>query len=171
MILPFLTTKIQKTEIAIMNYIGVHNHTIVPNVFWSFFRHEVDILSVTSSGYATEIEIKISKSDLKKDKDKHHSHYSPLIKYFYFAVPEYLKDFALENIPERAGLFVVDKRFRQSYERIYTFPSYQVREIKKPKINSSCKKWSDADISKLSRLGVMRILGLKRNLLKEKLKG
>lgn len=54
--------------------------------------HECDILSVSNSGYLTEFEIKISKSDLKNDLKKRHHHNSKRLKYQYFAIPEKLKE-------------------------------------------------------------------------------
>ena len=58
------------------------------------FLHECDLLVLSKSNYATEIEIKISKSDLIKDSKKEHAHESDLIKKLYFAVQtEYFQIF------------------------------------------------------------------------------
>jgi len=106
-------------------------------------------LVVTKSGYATEVEIKISKQDLKNDLKKKHCHKSNKIKCLYFAAPEELVEFALENIPTRAGLLSVGLR---------------VNEIKKPELNKESVKWSDKEIFNLLRLGAMRIYTLKQRL-------
>ena len=161
-------------EVAIMHYFGVRQNIVVPNVSWAFFRHECDILSLSASGYATEVELKISKSDLKADAKKKHKHESALLKYLYFAVPDYLVDFALLNIPERAGLLSVCRientgYYKSSLNVFYEVPKIRVHVIRKAKNNESVKKWSDVQIHKLLRVGVMRILGLKRKLLKYKL--
>lgn len=73
--------------------------------------HECDLLILSGFGYATEIEIKTNKYDLLKDKEKKHNHISGLIKKIYFAIPEKVElNFALTNIPKRAGLIVINKK-------------------------------------------------------------
>ncbi len=158
-------------EIAIMQHIGVRQHMIVHGVSWGLFLggrylHECDLLSLTKTGYATEIEIKISKADLLKDKNKKHGHLHNHIKYLYFAVPEKLKDIALQEIPERAGLFVI-KQISYKYKK---GSKNVVDLVKRPKINKEVQKWNDADRAALARLGVMRILTLKQNIHKLKSK-
>ncbi len=136
-------------EIKLMLYFGFNKNYIVPNVHWGAGLHECDLLVVTKSGYATEVEIKISKQDLKNDLKKKHCHKSNKIKALYFAVPEELVEFALENIPTRAGLLSVGLR---------------VNEIRKPELNKESIKWSDDEIFNLLRLGTMRIYTLKQRL-------
>ncbi len=46
-------------EIAVMAYLGIRKNLIVPNVSWGLVTYEMDLLSLTQSRYATEIEIKI----------------------------------------------------------------------------------------------------------------
>ena len=99
-------------EIAIMDFIGVRQNVIVTGVHWGLKvgnqqMHECDLLSLSKSGYASEIEIKISKYDLLKDKFKKHKHNHGHLKYLWFAVPEILKDIALHEIPDRAGLYTI----------------------------------------------------------------
>lgn len=53
-------------ETAIAMKLDIRKHIIVPNISWGAGLHECDLLVINKSGYATEIEIKISKSDLKK---------------------------------------------------------------------------------------------------------
>ena len=48
-----------------MNFFNYRANLIVPNISWGLGLHECDLLVLTSSGYATEIEIKVSKADLK----------------------------------------------------------------------------------------------------------
>lgn len=71
------------------------------------FGHETDFVSINKSDYATEVEIKISKTDFKNDFKKCHHHESGYIKYFYYAVPYYMVDFAKEHLPEGAGLLMI----------------------------------------------------------------
>jgi len=155
-------------EVALMYNINIQQYIVVPNVFWTFFRHEVDLLSVTKSGYATEYEIKISKADIKKDKKKWHNHRSQLIKYLYFAVPDYLADFALDHIPERAGLISVSRTNHEhaTDKGFYNTQKHRIKVVKKATINSDVKKWTDTQMRKLLEIGVMRIRGLKKKILK-----
>ena len=49
---------------------NLSSHLVVPNVSAGLHIHECDLISVTKGGYATEIEIKVSVSDTKKDLSK-----------------------------------------------------------------------------------------------------
>ena len=143
-------------EIAVMKHFGIVQSLIVPNVSWGISGlHECDILSLSKAGYATEIEIKISKADLRADKKKSHGHRHGHIARLYFAVPSFLKQIALEEIPERAGLLVavMDKQTSENIIRL--------QEEKPCKRNSGAHQWTDLERSKLGRLGAIRILGLK----------
>lgn len=131
-------------ECALMHYFNIRTNIIVPNVSWGMYLHECDLLIVTPSGYATEIEIKISKYDLIKDKDKKHRHASKKIKNLYFAIPDYLRD-QQEHIPEHAGIIIVNS------------DTDRVERIRYPKPQNNYK-WSEKEILKLTRLGTMRIL-------------
>jgi hypothetical protein len=152
-------------ELAIMRYLDFRKNIIVPNVSWGFGIHECDILSISKSGYATEVEIKVSKSDLKKDKDKRHKHYDvrERIKYLYFALPKELEN-CLEYVPERAGVIIVHKK-----ENGYL----QCEKIRDAQLNKDCRKLDDAEILMITRLGTIRLYGLKTKILKlqNKLKG
>ena len=87
-------------EIAVMKHFDIVQNLIVPNISWGISGlHECDILSLSKAGYATEIEIKISKADLMSDKKKEHGHRHRYIANLYFCVPSFLKQIALEEIP------------------------------------------------------------------------
>jgi len=140
-------------EILVARHFSYRRNLIVPNVSWGLgFRHELDMLIVSPVGWATEIEIKVSLSDLKADTHKRHNHESPKLRQLYFAVPEKLEAHAMELIPERAGLIVIrdDPRYR-----------YRVDIAKSPKINSMARKLTPAEITKLGHLAAMRIWSLK----------
>lgn len=151
-------------EIALMKYLDVRKNIIVPNVHWGLnlnnkYMHECDLLCLSTSGYATEVEIKISKSDLIKDKDKKHQHAHNHIKYLYFAVPEELKEIALTEIPEHAGLFSLHEWFDGHIS---------VTTVRQPTANKLASKWTDEERMKLMRLGVIRIVSLKQQIKKLK---
>ena len=150
-------------EISLMSFFCFRKNLIVPNVSWgmrfaSHYKslHECDLLILSSSGYATEVEIKISKADLLKDKKKKHKHKHPAIKNLYFAVPAELKECAVSEIPEHSGLITVKDNGN------YIFSTIERKAL--PRKNAL--KWSDKDRLALARLGTMRIYGLKKNLLK-----
>ena len=65
------------------------SHYVVPNVYWGLdFYHELDLLSISKSGrVGTEIEIKVSKSDLKRDQEKRHGHRDSRISQLFFCWP------------------------------------------------------------------------------------
>ena len=138
-------------EIVVARYLDPRVNLIVPNVSWGLGLYEKDLFVLTPSGYAWEIEIKISKSDLIADKKKPHGHYSEKIKRLYFAVPEFLGKEALLHIPERAGLFIVIDGEEQKY----------IRLLRPAKINKIARKLNDKEIEHLYKLAAMRIWSLK----------
>lgn len=155
-------------EVAVSNYFSPRQNLIVPNVSWGMFRHEVDLCVLSPAGYAREIEIKVSRSDLIKDKEKRHGHDEPMIKYLYFAIPEHLeKD--IEHIPERAGVLIVkwNKPFK-AYGYTNTRMEagwWSCKKVREPKIQYN-RKWLEHEYNSLLRLGAMRIWGLKEKLQK-----
>jgi hypothetical protein len=135
-------------EYAIMNYFNVRVNIIVPNVSWGMCLHECDLLIVTPAGYATEVEIKVDKYDLIKDKEKQHKHESKKIKSLYFGIPDYLLEYK-SHIPEHAGIIVVDS------EKLGCAGSVKRIQYPKPQYNY---KWTELEMYQLARLGTMRIL-------------
>ena len=119
----------------------------MPNVSWGLLCHEADILVMSKLGYLTEIEIKVSKSDLIADTLKKHQHKSKLIKYLYFAIPEKL-ELHIEHIPSRSGVYSVSKVGK-------------VRLLRKAEINKESRILNDDEKYNLARLGTMRIWNLK----------
>lgn len=160
-------------ECAIMREFDFRQNLIVPNVsnMMMIVPFETDMLVLTKSGYAYGFEIKISKSDLKADfkKPQHAKFDEPhrvsgkkglerfygKFKHFSYAVPEQLKECALELIPDFCGLWVFQKNK-------YPIPNrfYQAREPKK----LFDYKWSESQRYELARLGTMRIYALKHAL-------
>jgi hypothetical protein len=152
-------------EVALMDWLNIRQNLVVPNVSWGISignrsLHECDIIKLSKSNYATEYEIKVSKSDLIKDKGKRHGHVHNAIKDLYFCVPEKLLEIALDHIPERAGLICV----REVNSR------FEVNIIRKAKSNKNAIKWPEKARYNLARLGSMRIPGLKRKVLQLKIK-
>lgn len=139
-------------EICLSEFLYCRVNLIVPNVHWGMFNYELDLFLLTKSGRGTEIEIKVDKYDLIKDKLKKHKHWDHRIKYLYFAIPNYLQDHT-EHIPERAGIIVVSKINGNLY----------AKKIRKPKKNSDYR-FTEKERSKLLHLMALRIWGLKKKL-------
>jgi len=148
------TTK--EIEIAVAEFFGVRKNVIVSNVFWGMFPYELDLCILNKGFYATEVEIKISKSDLKADSKKWHRHDQNYnyIKYLWFAMPEKMKG-CEDMVPQNAGIFFVSKN---GFVNIF----------RKPISNKLAKKWDMEKAFKLGRLGSMRTWDLKWKLLKKK---
>lgn len=106
------------TEKEIQQIIGkdrvLAGHPIVcPNVN-SLLKGQADMISVTGRGWMIEYEIKISRSDFKRDAKKGkelsfmeaamNAEYLP--NYFYYVVPKGLV--SLEEVPQYAGLFYIE---------------------------------------------------------------
>jgi len=153
--------KTLEMEVALMKYIGVRDKLVVPNVSWGMSPgngrslHECDLLVLSESNYATEIEIKVSKDDLKNDFKKRHQHKHRYIKYLYYAVPVNMLELALELIHPTAGLYIVKGAYKLG-----------VQLVREAQASLQTKKWSDEDRYKLARLGALRILSLKERILK-----
>jgi hypothetical protein len=141
-------------EAALMNHFDFIRNDIVPNVKWGLDLHECDLLVVSKAGYLTEVEIKISKADLLKDKQKKHGHESDRIKSLWFAISDNIPfDFALANIPERAGLIIVRG-------------DGQCHRKREPKSNKKSRKITEEERGKLRWLGMTRIYSLKKRIAK-----
>ena len=139
-----------EVESAVSLFFGIRETVMVPNVSWGLLNHEADMVVLKPSGWAEEVEIKVSasdiKADLKKNRGRGHMR-SPLIRKIWFAVPERLADDT--NIPFFAGILKINERGRRV-------------EIHRPaKLNLGARKLTDKEIYKLMRLGCMRIWSLK----------
>jgi len=159
-----MTLTTLEMEIALMKFFDTSKNLIVPNVSWGLGLNECDLLILNKSGYATEIEIKVSKADLIRDRQKKHEHNraNVLVKDFYFAVPYDLIADALSVMPKRAGLYGVKKYYDPSDKHQY----YDIRMIDKAKSNIGARAWSDKNRCKLAYLGALRILKLKQKALR-----
>ena len=85
---------VKDIQLAIRNssYCDLRSDLIVPNVSWGMLTYEADLIQVKKSDLVVEYEIKRSFEDFKKDFTKYHTHNDPIIAYFYYVIPEKLKD-------------------------------------------------------------------------------
>jgi len=141
-------------EVAVANLLNYRVYTIVPNVSHGLYlNHECDMLAL-KDGKFTEIEIKVSISDLKADFKKKHEHKSKYITRLVYAVPEFMLDKALEIITMEFGVIVV-----KSYgDRIIYHKASWVRKARHRK-QQECIPQSI--LNKFYQLGCMRIWSLK----------
>lgn len=140
-------------ELAVANLIGYRANVIVPNVSWGLgLRHECDLLVLDALGRFTEVEIKISKADLKADFKKGHGHKSKIISRLIYAVPDELIDTCMELIPDRCGIIAVSST-------PYGFKARWVKQCRHKVVELP----SPGTIKDFYRLGCMRIWSLKQH--------
>ena len=143
-------------ECALASWFDYRVNLIVPNVYWGFGEgnHECDLLIVSKAGYCTEVEIKVTRADLRADTKKAHGHDDRNIKYLYFALPDYL-DHCLEFVPEHAGIILV-RPWKPGYQAGPT-----CRRVRDPVCRKYAPKMNDRMRYKVARLGALRIWNLK----------
>jgi hypothetical protein len=139
-------------EIALSCLFDSRRNMVAPNISWGLGLHECDVLVLTKAGHAIEIEIKVSKSDLKKDAAKRHGHNSDKLRRLYFAIPKKLwLGQCLTFIPDRAGVIVVDET------GLCTI-------VRNAAINSGARKFTPAERIHLGELAAMRYWDLRRRM-------
>ena len=162
--------KAEEVELAVSTLFGIRRSLIVPNVSWGFtgLYYEADVVVVTKSGYAKEVEIKVSKADLLKDAKKRHKHDCKHFRQLYFAIPKNLLQH-IDLIPERAGIIVCsieDRAYSDGLKRRL----YWARIEREAEVQKNVQKLDDRLRYELARLGTMRIFSLKEKILKLKSK-
>ena len=149
-------------ELAVSKHFGHRTTLMVPNVSWGWgLRYEADMV-VIRSGYAMEIEIKVTAADIVADTKKFHSHDAKVFRMLWFAVPEALAGHP--RIPAKAGIMAYCQRvYHPGTSSEYSVPTIEVRRA--PQINKAATKISDEQRFGLARLGAMRIWDLKTALM------
>ena len=84
-----------KSNIVVFNIIG--ETCDIP------IQHECDCLVISKAGYLTEVEIKRSWTDFLNDFKKKHLKREPVIKYFYYCIPEKLLNKAYDKLDEECA--------------------------------------------------------------------
>ena len=156
---PF-TGKIKTIEIeeSLARFFDVRKCIMVPNISWGFhFGHEMDLFVLKSSGYAVEVEIKISVSDFRADFKKGHHHESRFIREFFYAMPIEIYNMVKDEIPVHAGVITC--------ERNKTTGVVFSHLKKSAKANTKSIKLSTEDKLKIGRLAAMRIFSLKKKII------
>jgi len=167
------TISTTEIELAIARHYGTREHIIVPNISWGFnYMHECDMFIIKKTGYAVEVEIKRSKSDLINDFKKPHQHKSNRIREFFYAIPKKnLADWG-KLIPEHAGILSYDKIEEDIWDKKLRKWSGKkrwvmiVRRERNAKANTTSRKLTTEEQLKVARLGCLRIWNLKQKLIK-----
>jgi len=146
--------KAKEIEFALAKYYNPRLCNIIPNVSWGAGIHECDLLVIKRSKWAIEIEIKISKSDMKADLKKEHQHKHELISKLYYAMPVDIYEQCKDIIPIYAGIYVIDN-------------SLFVKCIREATINKDARKLTDKEITNILRLGNMRTWSMREKILQE----
>jgi len=146
-------------EVAVAKLVGWRQNVIVPNVSWGLgLGHECDVLVLDGKNRFTEIEIKISVPDLKKDFRKPHGHSSAIISRLVYAVHESVLAAALQIVPARFGLIAV---------KWDDGVGFKARWIRQCRHRANAKPVPAETVSKFMALGCMRIWTLKAALIRK----
>lgn len=173
---------ITEIELSIARYYGTREHIIVPNISWGFSwndnmgwhsMHECDMFIIKKTGYAVEVEIKRTKSDLLNDFKKRHKHESDKIREFFYAIPKDNLDEWSKLIPKHAGIITYEKYEEEIWDKkrhIWSNKTKWVvkaRRIRDAETNKSAMKLTTEEQLKIARLGCLRIWNLKQKLIKD----
>ena len=165
---PRLTTP--ELEMIIADHFDVRRNLIVPNIHWGFgLRYEADLVVVTKARFAYEVELKISKADLKKDKDKKHLHNAKCFKRFYYAMPEDIYD--PELIPvDGAGILLCKHHSWSHWKSKKMMTKWSVKEVVAP-VDRKATKLTIKQYLKLLHLSAMRVWSMKKKFVRSKQNG
>lgn len=155
------TTKLHSghVELAVAMLLNYRVYTIVPNVSYGLgLNHECDLLALDGNGRFTEIEIKISASDLKADFKKSHGHRSDFISRLIYAMPIDLCEKYSELIPKNCGIIAIEVSYPHWS---YGTAIVKARHYRLVKHDKSKKLPSERIKQEFMRLGCMRIWSLK----------
>ena len=138
--------KTHEIELAVAEYFNPRVNIVVPNVYWSFFNYECDLIVLTPAKCVYEVEIKTSRSDLMADFKKKRFHNDGRIKRFYYAIPEGLLTH-INVMPDYAGVIFVREYQPKKYRAI----------VKREAKNKSKHKFSDKDRLNFLRISQLRM--------------
>jgi hypothetical protein len=176
-----ISISVNEIEIAIAKHYGTREHIIVPNISWGFTwndkdgwhsMHECDMFIIKKTGYAVEVEIKRTKSDLLNDFKKRHKHESNKIREFFYAIPKDRVEEWSILIPKHAGIIVYEKceeeiwdKKKRRWSGKFKWVTRAIR-VRDAEANKSAEKLTEKEQLKIARLGCLRIWNLKEKLIK-----
>ena len=179
-----LTIEQIQSRLAHIDQFNLRRNIVVPNVSWGLLEYEADFVSLSKSGYLTEVEIKRSWEDFRKDFKKDHKHDDPRVAYFYYCVPKSIayrvmdalyvvepfeckwRNYKItsikDGVPTNAGLITYDNHDQEGNECEWIgidFIAYAGRR-------KAARKLTDQEQLKLAHLGCMRLWDLKKKIAK-----
>jgi len=141
-------TDIQRALTRAFGLFDYRRFLVVPNASYGVGLHECDLLALTASGYAHEIEIKVSVADLRRDGQKWHHHQSQRVKCLWFAAPAEMREAMQEHVPPEAGIILINK--------CEGWPGWRQEIVRKPVIRRGARRFTDTERYDLARLGTIR---------------
>ena len=99
----------------------LRNDLVCPNVSWGFLPYEADLLGIKKNGIVTEVEIKRSFEDFKKDFEKDHKHDAPAVTYFYYCVPECISEKCISYMLKHYNVEESDDNYSKGLPAVLTF--------------------------------------------------
>lgn len=147
-------------ELALIQFFEARRNFVIPNVKWGWrnLSYEIDLMVVTSSLYAYDIEIKISAGDLRRDLKKYKWRYCREQHYFrrsYFAMPREMERYQ-DLVPKHAGVLLIGYDGRGHW--------LTTDEVRKPEQDGAAKKVTETELAQLGRLCMLRMWDLKRGI-------
>ena len=122
---------------------------VVPNVSWGLgFLYEIDLLAVSESGCAHEIEIKTTRADLLRDSKKRHNHDSKRTKFLWFAGPMDMRDSFTEILDPGIGIILVNPDARNTRAMLEI--------VRNARRRTDARAFTLTELYRLGRLGTMR---------------
>lgn len=145
------------SDALVMQFFPPRRYFVVPNVSYGWgLSYEADVIAISPSGWASEVEVKTSAADLKADCLKaKHRRISLRIRNMWYCVPEDSVTLALD--PAYVGLEcgVMTWRFDVIRDKI------SCCVMRKPKANPAALKCTPQQIQDLLRLGTLRYWDLR----------
>ena len=179
-----LTIEQIQSRLAHIDNFNLRRNIVVPNVSWGLLSYEADFVSLSKSGYLTEVEIKRSWEDFQKDFKKDHKHDDPRVAYFYYCVPKSIACRVLhtlyvvepsennfrkykitgikDDVPANVGLISYDNHDWQGNECDWIDINFVTMAGRR----KWARKLTDQEQLKLAHLGCMRLWDLKKKIAK-----
>lgn len=162
---------VEAIENGLNSYFDTRKCINVPNVSWGLLNHEADFVSVTKSGYLTEVEIKRSWSDFLADFKKKVNHEDEKVSSFYYCVPASIKDKVVEYLKNNKiwsdGVFYYNDIPVGETSAFINWPiTYESKSFKS---NLQRRALTPKEMIHVAHLGCMRVWGLKQKLAENKI--
>ena len=157
-------------ELAIIQRWPPRQTLTVPNVSSGLFDWgESDLIQVSGAGYVTEIEIKTSIADLKREWEKRRweeywvRDWLNRVRYYWIAMPFELCETAREHIPEWVGAGIIGVKLRSNSAGWANY-RHTIKKVLKPKSNTKARPLTLEERAQIGRLGTLRYWSLRETL-------